>query len=462
MTAVLLSLGLLALQDDPAEDLVRLLASDEAEVRERAMHDLAALGRKALPRLEEAAQSPDAEVAIRARQAIARITRVLFDAPDLLSGRGRLKDPSVLQAGGGPETEAAVLAALKWLSRHQNDDGSWGGVGHRERCGSVAKYGRAKCPRLESAVADYDAGLTALAVLAFTGAGHSHLSAETHDGISFGDAVRKGLQWLMSHQHPDGLVGDRNGDKYMYSHALGALALAEGYGLSKSGLVVDAARKAADFTVAAQNPGKGWRYTVRCGDNDSSVTFWAFWSLYVARRVGLKVPDGALKGALAWIDEVTESGYHRVGYTHRGTGKVFQMGLNQSFDHHEALTAMGATLRMAMGAPRSEDPRVSAGVDLLLRDKPRWDGNAIDFYYWHAGTLAMFQHDAPDGPKWASWNRDVKRALLEHQRPEGSGCEAGSWAPVGRWSGLPGRVYSTALNATTLEVYYRYRLVSRR
>ena len=37
-----------------------------------------------------------------------------------------------------------------------------------------------------------------------------------------------------------------------------------------------------------------------------------------------------------------------------------------------------------------------------------------------------------------------------------AGCANGSWDPVDRWGFEGGRVYATAINALTLEVYYRY------
>ncbi|GEM_PF-7087366 len=36
------------------------------------------------------------------------------------------------------------------------------------------------------------------------------------------------------------------------------------------------------------------------------------------------------------------------------------------------------------------------------------------------------------------------------------GCQEGSWLANDRWSDEGGRVYTTALGALTLEVYYRY------
>ena len=71
--------------------------------------------------------------------------------------------------GGSVETEAAVAAALKWLADRQSADGRW----------DASRFGAG----IEQAVlgqdrggagADADTGISALALLAFMGAGHSH------------------------------------------------------------------------------------------------------------------------------------------------------------------------------------------------------------------------------------------------------------------------------------------------
>ena len=72
-------------------------------------------------------------------------------------------------------------------------------------------------------------------------------------------------------------------------------------------------------------------------------------------------------------------------------------------------------------------------------------------YYWYYGTLAMFQMG---GTHWRAWNKSMKSALVNHQR--GSGDEKGSWDPIGAWGFAGGRVYSTAINVLSLEIYYRY------
>jgi hypothetical protein len=54
------------------------------------------------------------------------------------------------------------------------------------------------------------------------------------------------------------------------------------------------------------------------------------------------------------------------------------------------------------------------------------------------------------------WNESMKAALIAHQRLEKDRDEFGSWDPIDPWSGEGGRVYATALNCLTMEVYYRY------
>jgi hypothetical protein len=190
-------------------------------------------------------------------------------------------------------------------------------------------------------------------------------------------------------------------------------------------------------------------------DNSSSVLGWAVQLFRSAELAGLAFPKSVPTGIRSWLDEVTDEEYARVGYNHKGTGKVFVPGMNEQFDHHETLTAIGVMGRLSMDKGRG-DPRVARGCDLFLRDKPNWDGNLIDFNYWHYASLALHQFDGPTGPKWKAWADDLKNALVRNQHTGSAGCKGGSWETIDRWSGEGGRVYGTALNALTLEVYYRF------
>jgi hypothetical protein len=353
-----------------------------------------------------------------------------------------------------PDTENAVTAALKWLARHQNPDGSWGATNHVNHCVG------AKC----AGVGDesYDTGLTSLAILAYLGAGYTHLSKDEHDDamnpgrkLRFGEVVKSGLKWLMTRQDPEGCVGGR-GTKYMYNHTIAALALSEAFGMTATMNFRGPAQQAIDFLVAAQNPDRGWRYTKQCGDNDTSVTGWAVMALKSAELSDLSVPAAAYEKARRWLDEATEpSGYYRVGYNARNSGKVFVPGKNDSYVHHESMTAVGVLCRIFMRKDK-RDPALG-GVALLVADLPVTKTDWTDYYYWYYGSLALFQYDGPNGPHWKKWEAAMRDALVPHQKTGKDGCANGSWSSDDeRWGFEGGRVYATAINALTLEVYYRY------
>ncbi len=366
---------------------------------------------------------------------------------------GRLggKRNLVARGGGSEATESAVLAALRWLARHQDADGHWGCRDFSSECNRVVKEG-GKCggPGYE----EYDVGVTSLSLLAFLGAGYTHLSKDTYDGICFGTVVKKGIQWLTQTQTPEGAITGKSSAKYMYNHAVAALALAEAYGLTGSPLFKEQAQKAIDYLIKAQNPYKAWRYTEKSGDNDTSVSGWAIMALKSADISGLNVPKEGYSGGKAWLDECTGDDF-RAGYTERGTGKVAVQGQNEKYDHHEALTAVAIMARIFIDKNRN-DPRLSGGAKLIVSDLPEWDGWKIDYYYWYYSSLALFQLDGPSGPFWKAWNEKMKSALVTHQKTRKDGCANGSWDTAERWSFEGGRVYATAINALTLEVYYRY------
>lgn len=404
---VLLALFLPAAQEDPVPRLVERLGDSDPGVREAATAELRRIGARAVPALEKAAEDPDAEVRVRAREIV----------------RPFLK---------WREAGAGARAALAWLARHQAEDGSWPGV-RKDGC----------CP--STANSEFGVGLTGLSLLAFVRGGLPPASREAREGIP------RAAAWIVRRQELGGMIGPGDGVKPLYGHALCTLALAELQAASPSEALKGPLRHAVEFLVAAQNPGKGWRYQSRSGDNDTSVTFWCAWALLAARRAGLEVPEAAFRGAKIWLAEVTEEGYGRVGYTQRSTGRTSLPGLNEQFDHHESLTALGHWLWIALGTSRQEE-RTASAMQLLLRDVPKWEGNNNDFYYWFAGTLALREQQGPDGAGWKRWEEAARLSLLAHQWGKYDGCLSGSWDPVDRWGSEGGRVYATALNALTLGI----------
>ncbi|MCA9062573.1 MAG: hypothetical protein KDA96_05925, partial [Planctomycetaceae bacterium] len=130
----------------------------------------------------------------------------------------------VTRFGGTQESEDAVERSLKWLASVQAPDGHWDaeefGAGQVEE----DEFGT---PR-DFAGRDADTGLTALVVLAFLGAGH------THDAGNYTVEVDRALDWLIQQQADDGnLFGNARYYARMYCHGMATYALAEAYGMEK-------------------------------------------------------------------------------------------------------------------------------------------------------------------------------------------------------------------------------------
>ncbi len=354
---------------------------------------------------------------------------------DRFGGRENLS-----KRGGSQQTESAVQLGLQWLKRHQNPNGSWSANNFTACCGKDSAL-----PGLCSGTGHpaFDPGLTGLALLCFLGAGNSTNLGE------FKDQVKNGVRYLMSIQEEEGCFGPRAGH-YMYNHAIATLAIAEAYTLSNyNPMLKNSAQKGVDFLVAAQNPNQAWRYTYRCGDNDTSVSGWCIMALKSAKVGGLFVPDTAFQSAKNYLNEMTDD-YYYTGYTQKG---------KQFVNIAECMTAVAMTARVFMGA-EAQDANLIGGAGLLQTSLPAWDAkagavregqNMIDFYYWYYGTLAMFQMG---GNFWTTWNEKMKDVLVANQCREG--CSKGSWPTEDRWSTEGGRVYTTAINVLSLEIYYRY------
>ncbi len=171
--------------------------------------------------------------------------------------------------GQSEPTEEAVKEGLLWLLRHQNADGSWSLAGAAGSCDP-----RSPCfPEGIELRPYYDEGLTGLALLAFLGQGirlesTTWIVDETQSRkYQAGDAVKRGVKWLLDRQERDGSFSEER--PFLYNEALATMALCEAYGLSKNLTLKRAARRAVDFLVAAQKPDPdgeglwGWRYAAR-------------------------------------------------------------------------------------------------------------------------------------------------------------------------------------------------------
>jgi len=433
--------------------LVEMLRGEDGKLRERAALTLAKMGDPGQEALRAVRSDRKEDEEVR-RVATAALGGA--GSSDAFGTRlpGKKRQELLERGGGSAATEAAVRAALDWLARHQSADGGWKCEGFADLCTG------AKCEGAGGWA--YEVGVTGLALLAYLGAGHlPDPLPPDQGGTVFGLVVKRGLDGLMARQKADGSFAAS--PKPLYDHAIATLALVEAYGMTGEPTIQDAAQSAVDYLQQAKNPYKAWRYTSKCGANDSSITGWCVAALCAAEQAGLNVGHSALVEAKQWLDEVTDKNHGRVGYQSLEDAgvKVNVPGKNEDYAGHEALAALGMLIRMRVDADR-KDPLLEMGAKLLANDLPVWDTEkkTTDYYYWHQGTLALFLWDGPGSggsqKYWKSWNQAVVNALLKNQRTKDRGCACGSWDADDRWGFAGGRVYATAINALTLETFYRY------
>ncbi len=340
--------------------------------------------------------------------------------------RGKGHRDAMLGAYGGTRaSERAVLAALNWLYRHQTQQGKWS-IDYRSQCKGDICTG--------PGMSQSDAAATAMGLLPFLAAGQTHKSKGAYQ-----QTVAKGLNWLIKQQKQDGdLAGGC--PQPMYAHGLATIALCEAYGMSRDEHVGRAARLAVAFVQRAQNESTGgWRYLP--GDaGDTSVFGWQIMALKSAQMAGIPVDSEVFDKGKRWLNSVAR-GEHMGLYSYQPYQQVTP-----------TMTAVGMLGRQYMGID-PKDPSILEGKTTLLENLP--DNEARDTYYWYYATLVM--HNFADAD-WDTWNRKMRRTLIETQVKEG--CATGSWDPsspsVDKWSPNGGRLMTTSFSALILEVYYRY------
>jgi hypothetical protein len=418
----------------PAE-LVPLLDSPEVPVADAALQTHAA-ERHAMESGASDSSAIDAGVAASTAsvEAPKQTLPAASPAPPAIyaSRLGAARLEAALARGGSMETERAVQAALAWLTAAQSADGRWDAARHG------AGQGRRGGQHDPATGGRSDHGVTGLALLAFLGAGSTH-----REGLH-AEVVDRGIRFLVSRQRADGsLAGDADFFAALYCHGMATLALAECVALSGDADLRPPLERAVRHTLAMQHPVTGgWRYAA--GDRgDTSQLGWQVMVLATARQAGLDGLDRGAALARGFLPTVS-SGASGGLASYRPRERP-----------NQAMTAEALVCRLFLGLP-VEHPVAREAIDFVSRNPPSRD--ACNIYTWYYATLAAFH---VGGPQWDRWNAHLVTALLPLQRRE-SGALAGSWDPDPVWGGHGGRVYSTALSALALEVYYRHEPVHAR
>ena len=347
------------------------------------------------------------------------------------SRKGGSRRQIVARGGGSKATESAVDLGLRWLSKHQAVDGSW----------DTAALNGAESERQDA---------TALALLAFLGAGHTETVGH------YKPTVLKAVQWLQARQNTDGFVGPSDtvikGDLASYrrtaSHALATMALCEAGGMANQQATKESAQRALNWLVE-QRPLVGLRQRLADakGKNAQDIlgVFWCVSALKCGKVASLKVKQGAFEEAILFLEETEVKGDD-------GTGHRFQFFGKDPKTAGMMDTACGLACRQFLGYRKE---RLYPGMAWMAEQPkalPEWgkDGADFDWHYTYLTNLTMFQ---TGGDSWRTWNDNLKGIMSAHQSREEK--NKGMWAPVGTLKGRS-KVISTALGTLYLEVYYRY------
>ena len=293
---------------------------------------------------------------------------------------------------------------------------------------------------------NHPTAMTALALLAMAAVGC--LPGDDND---VGEAARKALEFLLrdDRQNAEGYFGI-DGSR-MYGHGIVTLLLAELHGMGKTPQDDSRLRERLEKAVAlclraqavpkAPNHAGGWRYEPGSGDSDLSVTIWHLLALRAARNAGLLVAKEAIDKAVAYLKKTYHSPRDADGKpTNLKSGCAYQPGGGPTYQS----AAAGLLALQLCG--EYEAPEVVGSADFLREIKI--NPNADFFYY---GSYYYSQGMYQRGGEYATHGRQViEDLLLPRQQTDGS------WRGAGGHEAGAGPVYSTAMAILSLSVQYHY------
>ena len=407
------------------------------------------------------------------------------------SGEGR---KAALKAGGGGDaTEAAVIRALDWLVKVQNDDGSWGDWQD-----------------------DYNqkVQLTCLALLAMLAHG------ETTQSDRYGESLHKGLMLVLSWanavgpnrnsgwgRHEAG-VNENNDIQYKhndwYAMSRIAIVLAEGYAITRIPALEEGMNRVVTRLINEMNPsgGFGWHWDKRLEKNIDYFSLDGgsrlYNALYSAYNAGCEVSGKDYNGETVTIEKAIDRAISAISKHHANAKGGFSYGAQNEKKTTPAgfdSTGAGTLYLFLMGYNGNAAQK---GYEWLLRHRPNGKENselrmdwtnlpsqtsALGWYYM---TQALFQATGGQGAEWRKWNKSMINVLIKEQVKGKDGgyweCPADKykqWEVVeerqkngrvkktkrlkqynesknGGFTEHNARIWATVYFTLSLEVYYRY------
>lgn len=220
----------------------------------------------------------------------------------------------------------------------------------------------------------------------------------------------------------------------MYSHGLAAIVLCEAYAMTGDKNLRRPAQAALDYINYAQAPiTGGWRYQPK--DLSGGDTSVVGWQL-MALKSGHMADLRISRSAITGTKRFLNSVQANDGatYGYMGPGEK------------GTTSAIGLLCRMYLGWSHDHPPLVN-GVQRLGKSGP----SKVDMYFNYYATQVMRHYG---GEPWEEWNEEMRDYLVKTQSRKGHA--EGSWLMGKRHTDKGGRLYCTAMATMILEVYYRH------
>lgn len=282
-----------------------------------------------------------------------------------------------------PALDAAVTKGLVHLASLQHEDGSFGS----------GRYGK-------------NVAITSIACLAFMADGHL-----PGRGV-YGDAVERGLEFVLRHSAENGLLAAEAANGPMYGHGFATLFLGEVYGMTAGGGDTELSRRTHEALVKAvrliersQNDEGGWRYNPVPYDADVSVTICQIMGLRAARNAGSEVYRDTIDRAVQYVRrcQLPDGG--------------FSYQLN-SGDAAWPRSAAGVASLYYAGIYEGAD--IDRGLTYLVDTAMPGENRASRAHYFYGHYYAVQSMYLAGGSYWAEWWPAIRAELLSTQQPSGA------------------------------------------
>ncbi len=302
--------------------------------------------------------------------------------------------------------DPAVEAALDYLARTQNPDGSF-----------PSNFGDST-------------GIPALVGMAFLSKGH------LPTGEDYGSTINRCIDFVLANQKETGVLEKGHaGSGPMYAHNIATLFLSEVSGQvdpSRQEKIDEVLPKALKLILEAQKVKKdkrnqgGWRYHPGSKDSDTSCSGWALMALRSAKLNGAAVPDDSIEAAVDYLKRHQSKDKGSFGYT-------------DTSRNAKTLTGMGLLCLELSGMHNS--PESIKAADYVMSSFRSLPGAQHEYYGNYYNAQGMFQLGGRYWSEYANW---MYETYLEKQSSDGS------------WNSRDaGSIYGTAIMTLAFTVPYR-------